>query len=316
MISIIVANYNKASFIEATIRSALVQDSVSQVIVVDDASSDGSLDVLRKLAREDSRVLLVALAENRGQSFSENRGLERATGKYVLYLDSDDLLEPGCCAGRVEVAESEPEADAWVFPMATFIDCPQRPVGAWIPRPGNHLRHFLSHRLDWQLMQAIWRREFLEQIGGFDESFVRLTDVSLHTRALLAGARVKCYPNRAIDCLYRISPERYSWSMDKLATRHVNGAIHYVATYRDLVPIQMRHLLAGTLLAIMETLVHWWRIGKLPNGDFVALSDRLLENAPSPGQRNVLRMYRSIHRISPSHVRGLGWAARRALRLP
>jgi glycosyltransferase involved in cell wall biosynthesis len=316
VISIIVANYNKASYIEATIRSALVQDSVSQVIVVDDASTDGSLDVLRNLAREDSRVLLVALAQNRGQSFSENRGLERATGKYVLYLDSDDLLEPGCCAGRVEVAESEPNADAWVFPMATFADSPQRPVGAWIPRPGNHLQHFLSHRLDWQLMQAIWRREFLDRIGGFDESFMRLTDVSLHTRALLAGARVRCYPNRATDCLYRISPERYSWSVDKLATRHVTGAIHYVTIYRDLVPVHMSHLLSGTLLAILETLVHWWRIGKLSNRDFIALSDRLLEHAPSASQRKVLRIYRFMHRISPVRVRGLGWAARRALRLP
>lgn len=316
MISIIIANYNKVAFIGRTVESALSQSDVSEVIIVDDASTDGSMDVLRGMLPADPRVILVPLSQNRGQSFSENRGLERATCDFVLYLDSDDLLVPDCCSARLRIALAAPDADAWVFPMATFVDSPERPTGLWIPRPGDHLRNVLSHRLDWQLMQALWRREFLGRIGGFDESFMRLTDVSLHTRALLAGARIRCYPDRAADCLYRVSPERYSWPMDQLAVRHVDGAIHYVRTYRSLVPEHLRYLLVGTLLAVAETLSHWWRIGNLSTRDFEALTSRLVDEVPIRSQRLAFRAFVIMQRRSPVRIRGLTWAARRALRLP
>jgi glycosyltransferase involved in cell wall biosynthesis len=316
MISVIIANYNKEAFVERTILSALAQDEVSEVIVVDDASSDGSLDVIRRTVGNDPRAIVIGLETNRGQSFTENRGLERATGKYVIYLDSDDLLAPACCADRLRTAEDAPGFDAWVFPMTTFADDPEKPNGAWIPRAGDHLCHVLAHKLDWQLMQALWRREFLVRIGGFDETFVRLTDVSLHTRALLAGARVKCFPGLPPDCMYRIAPERYSWSVDELAARHVKGAIHYVTTYRPQVPAHLRHLLAGTLLAAIHRLVHWRRIGKLSPARFDELSRQLVGEAHSRRQRAILKGYLWANLASPIHVRGLSWMARKALRLP
>ena len=316
MISVIIANYNKEAFVERTIRSALAQDQVSDLIVVDDASSDGSMDVIRRTVGNDRRAIVIGLETNRGQSFTENRGLERATGRYVIFLDSDDLLAPACCANRLRTAEDAPGFDAWVFPMTTFADDPEKPNGTWIPRTGDHLRHVLAHKLDWQLTQALWRREFLVRIGGFDETFVRLTDVSLHTRALLAGARVKCYPGLPPDCMYRIAPERYSWSVDELAARHVKGAIHYVTTYRPQVPPQLRHLLVGTLLAAIQRLAHWRRIGKLTSERFGALAEQLVGEASSRRQRAVLRTYVWANHASPVNVRGLNWMARKVLGLP
>jgi glycosyltransferase involved in cell wall biosynthesis len=316
MISIVVANFNKRQFIEATLRSALDQAAVSEIIVVDDASTDGSIDVIRGLAEAEPRIVVVSLDRNRGQSFSENRGLERATGDYVIYLDSDDLLAPGCCERRLAAAMSAPDADAWVFPMSTFTDDPARPTGSWVPRSGDHLRNVLAHKLDWQLMQALWRREFLVRIGGFDETFVRLTDVSLHTRALLAGARIRCFPSHGEDSMYRIAPDRYSWSVEELAARHVKGALHYVVTYRGQVPPHLRHLLSGTLLAAMQRLLHWWRIGKLPTPALDRLSAQLIEHGNSARERAVLKAYLQLCKISPIRPRGLTWVGRRALGVP
>ncbi len=316
MISIIIANFNKSAFVGKAIRSALEQTAVSEIIVIDDDSTDGSLGVIDGIARKDTRVSYLAFTRNHGQSFCENRGLDRATGEYVMFLDSDDLLRPGCCAKRLAEAEASPHNDAWLFPMFTFADDADRPSGTWIPRPGDHLRNVLAHRLDWQLMQALWRRDFLLRIGGFDESFVRLTDVSLHTRALLAGARVRCHPDHEPDCLYRIAPDRYSWSVDELADRHVRGALHYVLTYRPEVRPDMRHLLVGTLLAALHRLIHWHRSGRLSADRFDALSSSLVDACESPFQRAVLRAYLVANRPVPFHVRGLTWAARRVLGLP
>ncbi len=143
-ISIVIANHNKAAFLESTIRSAIGQERVGQVVVVDDASTDGSAELIRALAAEHSLIEPVFLPENRGQSFSENAGLGRASGDFVLFLDSDDLLDPDCCGHRSRMIESFLYFDAWVFPMHTFDSDPARPTGQWVPRPGNHLLRFLS----------------------------------------------------------------------------------------------------------------------------------------------------------------------------
>jgi glycosyltransferase involved in cell wall biosynthesis len=316
LLSVVVANYNKAPFIGQTLASLAGQTMVREIIVVDDASTDDSIAVIRQAAERDSRIRVVELLENKGQSHAENQGLARASGKYVVFLDSDDLLKPDCCERRVQTAEAHPDADGWVFPMNTFDGDPERPTSAWIPRQTDHLRRVLAHCLDWQLTQVTWRRDFLLRIGGFDESFVRLTDVSLHTRALLAGARLMCFPDFPPDVLYRITPDRYSWSARSLADRHVAGSIHYIDTYRTAVPRQLERLLAGTALAALHRIIHFWRSGRLPKQDLERLAGLLIASCRHAGQRMILQNYLRLNVLSPVHVRGLTWATRRLLRLP
>lgn len=309
-LSIIVANFNKRAYVEATLRSALAQGGDTQVIVVDDASTDDSLSIIRGMAASDPRIEVVSLPENRGQSYCENRGLERAQGDYVIYLDSDDCLAPGCGARRMASADRDADADMWIFPMATFATVPEEATPAWTPRDTDHLRRVLAHRLDWQLMQTLWRTSFLRSFGAFDEDFMRMTDVVLHTRAILAGARIRCYPHEVPDCYYRIDDARLTFSPERLARRRVAAAIQYQRTFEPLVPPSYRRFLSGTLLANMYWVLHQHRVGRLDRALARELCGDLIEACPSATHRLVLRTFCAANLSSPIHLPGVAWLAR------
>lgn len=312
-VSIVVASHNKGPYVAATIRSALAQGPVAEVVVVDDASTDGSQSILRELAVGNPGLRLIELPSNRGGSHCRNIGIREARGEFVVFLDADDLLDPGCCAGRLERVRAAPDHDLWVFPMRVFRDDPAVTETTWIPRPGDHLAHFLAHRLDWSIMQPIWRRRFLQRIGGFDESFVRLQDPELHVRALVAGARVRCHPEAGADCSYRVAAERHVGGTGPIAARHAAGAAHFYRTFVQQVPSSHRGLLTGTLLASISTISHWRRTGRLDRRAAGELIDGLVAACELPGHRAVLRAYEFLNRTAPAHVPGLKWSVRKLL---
>lgn len=309
MISLIIPNFNKAAHLEATLESAIAQRFVSQIIIVDDASTDGSVELLRNAARRDPRIELVFLDRNHNASYCRNRGLQQATGPYVIFLDSDDLLAPHCAEVRLTNAQLHPAYDAWVFPMVVFRESPTEPRGAWIPRPGKHLQQFLAHRLPWSIMQPLWRREFVVGLGGFDESFVRLQDPEFHTRALLAGARVKCFPNAQADCFYRAFGDDSSDAV-ALSTRGVSATLHYYRTFFGLTPPPLRRFLCGTLFASLAQHAYWKNQGRLSAKDFRRAADTLVQTCEIPSQRRTLAAYASVQDFLPFHVPGLNRLAR------
>jgi GT2 family glycosyltransferase len=90
--SIVVTCYNQRDFIRAAVDSALSQDHpLKEVIVVDDASSDGSLEILQQYG---SCIQLVVLSNNRGAVEARNQGAGLANGEYLVFLDGDDVLLP------------------------------------------------------------------------------------------------------------------------------------------------------------------------------------------------------------------------------
>jgi hypothetical protein len=311
-VSIVIPNFNKGRFIEATVRSALDQ-AESEVIVVDDASTDGSLEVLRPLSAECTGLRLMPMPENRGGSHCRNRGLQAARGEFVIFLDSDDLLLPGAVAGRLRVARENGAHDLWVFPMLVFRGTVADIVDRWVPRPGNHLRHFLAHRLDWQTMQPLWRRPFLLGIGGFDESFARLQDPEMHARALQAGARVFCASDAAPDCLYRVAVDRHDRESQPIPTRHVAGALHFYDAFWPRTSGADRRALTGTLLAAIASVDHWRRSGHVSAGDARALESQLIDACRITWHRRALAAICRINRASPGRIRGLNSLARSIL---
>ena len=309
-VSIVVASHNKGPYVAETLRSALAQGPVAEVVVVDDASTDGSQAILREIARGNPGMRLIELPSNRGGSHCRNIGIREARGEFVVFLDADDLLDPGCCAGRLERVRAAPDHDLWVFPMRVFRDDPAVTETTWIPRPGDHLAHFLAHRLDWSIMQPIWRRRFLEQIGGFDESFVRLQDPELHVRALLGGARVRCHPDAPADCSYRIAAERHAGGCEPIAARHAAGAVHFYRTFWDRVAPEHQPLLTGTLLESMLTIAHWRRTANIRRTTADELIHKLVEECKLPSHRGILRTHDQISRIVKVRIPGLAWTAR------
>lgn len=91
MISVIVPVYNVEKYLYVCINSILKQSYKDfEVICIDDASTDSSLEILEYFAQKDSRIKIIKNKENKGLGASRNRGIEASKGKYILFLDSDD----------------------------------------------------------------------------------------------------------------------------------------------------------------------------------------------------------------------------------
>ena len=95
LVSIIMPNYNSGRFIAESIESILAQTHENwELILVDDCSSDDSVKVIESLITDDKRIKLIKLAENSGPAIARNRAIKEAKGRYIAFLDSDDLWHP------------------------------------------------------------------------------------------------------------------------------------------------------------------------------------------------------------------------------
>ncbi|MBL0736213.1 glycosyltransferase family 2 protein [Flavobacterium sp. GN10] len=95
LVSILTPTFNTEKFIRLTIESAQNQTYTNwEMILVDDASTDNTVAIIEEFVKKDSRIKLFKLSENRGNGFARNAALEKATGKYIAYLDADDLWFP------------------------------------------------------------------------------------------------------------------------------------------------------------------------------------------------------------------------------
>ncbi|MFH6965996.1 glycosyltransferase family 2 protein [Flavobacterium sp. FlaQc-28] len=95
LVSILTPTFNAEKFIRATIKSVQEQTYENwEMILVDDASTDNTVSIIEDFAQRDNRIKLFKFSENRGNGFARNAALDKATGKYIAYLDADDLWFP------------------------------------------------------------------------------------------------------------------------------------------------------------------------------------------------------------------------------
>jgi glycosyltransferase involved in cell wall biosynthesis len=107
MLSIIVPVFNVAPFVEQGLMSILNQDFAHayEVILIDDCSTDGSIEICRKIALDHpEKIRLIESEINSGVSFARNLGLDRAQGRYVVFFDPDDILPPAALASLFAAA--------------------------------------------------------------------------------------------------------------------------------------------------------------------------------------------------------------------
>ncbi|OOE64206.1 glycosyl transferase [Salinivibrio sp. ML198] len=91
LVSIITPSYNSSLYINETISSVLSQTyEYWELIIVDDGSTDGSVDIIKSFCREDSRIRLIELSGNSGAAVARNTAIQAARGRYIAFLDSDD----------------------------------------------------------------------------------------------------------------------------------------------------------------------------------------------------------------------------------
>ncbi|MFV9550615.1 glycosyltransferase family 2 protein [Algibacter sp. PT7-4] len=112
-VSVIIPVFNAGRFIEKAIQSALIQEEVQEVIVVNDGSTDNSLVLIKELQKTDQRIKIFHHKnnENKGRSISRNLGIKKATGNYMAFLDADDFFLENRFLKDKELFETKQECD-------------------------------------------------------------------------------------------------------------------------------------------------------------------------------------------------------------
>jgi len=191
--SIITPLFNKGPYVAETIRSVLAQTMPDwEMIVVENGSTDQGPEVARQFS--DVRVRLVD-SPKRGPGAARNFGLGLATGEWVLFLDADDLLEPGYLAARLADSASVPQAQIIAGCWQEFSDgspdifSPGWPTG-WGCDTGTVLDYAIG-AAPWILHAALVRRNWITAERGWPEALDRLPseDVAFWFQIIL-GAQV------------------------------------------------------------------------------------------------------------------------------
>lgn len=186
-VTVLMPVYNGSPYLEASIRSILEQTFTDfEFLILDDASTDGSPEVVRNF--DDPRIRLVLNETNLGQTPTLNRGLALARGKYIARQDQDDLSAPTRLAQQVALLEQDPEI-VLVSAQTVAIDGNGQTVFAF-DYPSDHAR------LHWLLLtecpifhsSVMFRRDFvLQRYGGYDPTFRYSQDYALWSRIVWDG---------------------------------------------------------------------------------------------------------------------------------
>lgn len=199
-IAVIIAAYNAEATIARAIKSALREPEVSEVVVVDDASTDATTEVARRAGDGDPRLRICKIEQNRGPSAARNRGIFITTAPFVAILDADDIILPGrfgrmaaepdwdFCADNILFVSDSNELDgellidgqspSFSIDFETFV------------RANISARN--KSRGELGFLKPVMSRAFLQQAGISYQEECRLgEDFLLYTEALGKGARFK-----------------------------------------------------------------------------------------------------------------------------
>lgn len=222
-VSIITPNYNSEKFIEETYNSIFSQSEKNwEWIIVDDGSTDKSYSILENFTKRDDRVKLFQKNTTRcGASACRNIGISESSGRFLIFLDADDLLKSCCLEKRVAFMEENPFYDFAVFPMGYFeknLGDHLGVVNKFSNKEDGYLRLFLKYEIPWQTSCPIWKGEFLKKNNiSFSEQYHRLQDPEFHSKILLQhNPNFEVVQKEDPDCFYRQSLKNKPPSIESL----------------------------------------------------------------------------------------------------
>ena len=185
LVSIVTPSFNQSAYLEQAIRSVLEQDYPDvEYMVMDGASTDGSVDIIRKYS---SRLVYWASEKDSGQADAINKGMRRARGEIVAWLNSDDYYLPGAIKSAVTALESNPQA-VMVYGNMLAVDQTGQTI--------NQLRYrqlTLEDLLCFQIVgqpAVFMRRTAFEKAGGLDLNFHFMLDHQLWIKLAAQGSIV------------------------------------------------------------------------------------------------------------------------------
>ncbi len=325
LVSIIIPNYNKEKYIKETLSSVLIQSYPNwECIIIDDNSTDNSVELIQKFLKKDSRFKFIERDKDSigGGSACRNIGIQKAEGEYLIFLDSDDLLEKNCLKHRVKSIEGT-DLDFAVFPMGTFKEKIGDNNFIWTPPKRDHLAKFLSHEIPWTITCPIWKMSVLKELGGFDTDYPRLQDVELHTRVLLTeNIRYKVFLDRAPDCFYRIDEGRIVSDVYSFCDRMVNGVMVYITKIQLIIEEKQNsgisNNLKGTIFSTINNLLHRKQMQQITQKEYDLLREKLITSNGvewlfSKSDLKFISLYEKLYEFGFSHVKGFNYFSKKII---
>ena len=231
LISVVMPVHNARPFLGESIRSILEQTfSDFEFVILDDASADGSVELLREWSLRDKRIHLHESKKRLGLSGSSNAVVAKARASIVARMDADDIAHPDRLRRQWNILEGRPDV-AVIGTLCNGIDASGREV-----RPRDRWRLVRrSAYIPFPHGSAMFRREVFDQVGGYDESAHGGEDQDLFTR-MAARGRVLTLPDVLYSYRYHSSnatlfngtravSENHSQNGNALAAFYMLGAM-------------------------------------------------------------------------------------------
>lgn len=240
-LSVIIPTFQRRHLLEETLQSLVAQGFKDwECNIVDDGSTDGTREMVSILASSDPRFRWIEkpAGRPRGPSASRNIGLAGARGEFVLFFDSDDLLQPGHLEACVNLLMNS-DADAVVCRIRFFPD--DHPDGAAESPPlvaDDFIGRAIAAEHDVFPQTVIWRRSLLMEVEPMREDITMVEDLEHAVRAFL---RSKKPPILANDLRVLIRRHTASLTFDPSPTRFVQRNLHWYDAYHAMIRSLARH---------------------------------------------------------------------------
>lgn len=184
-VSVIIPTYNRADFIGETIESVLKQTyKYFEIIVVDDGSSDNTRSIVEDYITKNPDKIKYFYQDNQGVSAARNAGITRSSGELLYFLDSDDLLIPGCFLLQTKAFDGNPNAGL-IYGKTSLVDRNGETIRKIFfnrkHRSGNIFEDLLFGSFI-HTCASMFRRECLNRVGYFDETIHGSEDWDIYLR--------------------------------------------------------------------------------------------------------------------------------------
>ena len=215
-VSHIVSSYTQLEMLTETLASVAVQTiPFHQIIVVDDASTDGSAEYLRSWAASDPSHKVFVFEKNQGRSGSRNKGMELSEGAYIAFLDGDDWLEPGAHQEMQRmISDNDPDVGIFNLRMVDHVTGKKHTLserhpyfstkGLNVARPSTDEERALLLRMIPTHWSKIHKSSFLKE-HGFQFAARIYEDIFWHYQCLFLADRLCCSAMPLVN--YRIHPD-------------------------------------------------------------------------------------------------------------
>jgi glycosyltransferase involved in cell wall biosynthesis len=218
-VTVVIPAYKTQATIRRAVDSALAQQGVEvDTIVVVDGRLDRTAELLERYDSE--RVTVILNEENQGSQVSRNKGLARAEGEFVMFLDSDDFLEGPLLKGLAERLREE-QADIAFGPMQVMYEESglRRPtIRRSYASTDDLVRSWLAGGQTMAPCSILWRTEFLRRIGGWNERIRRNQDGEVVMRTIFSGGRFALSAEGRGVYVNHHSPDRITHRPENLAS--------------------------------------------------------------------------------------------------